>query len=134
MVSLPSVIWRENNSGIDLLDGQKNNQKNNPRMVIDWDHLNDMSGGNEVLIQSFLKLFCENAAAYIKALEDADIDGGEWCRVSHKLKGAAQAIGARQVAVQALKAEKAGTQPAHVRAAMTVALKASLADVSKLLK
>ncbi len=111
-----------------------NNQKDSAKAAIDWDHLNDVSGGDEALIQSFLNLFCDNAAVYIEELESVDLDGEEWRLVAHKLKGAAYAVGAQNVGILASDAEMASAPSADVRVVMTKELREALADVSKFLK
>lgn len=73
-------------------------------VLLDEGHLADYTGDDADLRQTFLSVFEENAPGYLAAL--AKSDQREWKDAAHKLKGAARAIGAWNLALGAERAEQ----------------------------
>lgn len=76
---------------------------------IDWEQLDAMTDGDREFGTEMIDFFLQNAVGYLADLESQDSEDG-WRKAAHKLKGAAQSIGARHVGAAALKAEKLGAE------------------------
>lgn len=68
------------------------------------------AGGAEDLVQLALETFQSSAKDCVAGLETAETEDGFY-RLAHRLKGAADSVGAVQVAAAARQAEAAGDAP-----------------------
>lgn len=83
----------------------KNHQPSwDEKIIYDPNHLADFTAGDQELIHEVLVTFKRNAPNYLLELAKAE---GDWRQKAHKLKGAARAIGAWNLAVEAERAERA---------------------------
>ena len=64
--------------------------------VLDLQHLDKYTAGDEALRCELLSLFSEQLAQQISALR-GDCQGDDWMIATHTLKGAARAVGAFQI-------------------------------------
>jgi HPt (histidine-containing phosphotransfer) domain-containing protein len=78
--------------------------------AIDRAYLARFTLGNEALAREVLELFAAQAPIYLKALQLAAGDR-DWQEAAHTLKGAAAAVGARQLQRLAELAERVGRGP-----------------------
>jgi len=78
--------------------------------VLDLKHLRDFTAGDESLEREVLRMFLDNVPDYIRGL--MDVPNSAWAIQSHKIKGAARAIGAWNLAVQAERLEFLEVLPA----------------------
>lgn len=74
--------------------------------ILDPTPLADFSAGDLALAQSFLDEFFLHATHYLEELAMA-LDSSEWVGTAHRLKGAANSIGASRLAYWADYAERA---------------------------
>jgi len=96
---------------------------------VDRAYLARFTLGNAALEREVLDLFAEHAPTYLLQLMAADTDRA-WYQAAHTLKGSARAVGAKQVALAAERAEAMqGPRDAAERAAMIDALAAALDEV-----
>jgi len=72
--------------------------------VLDQDHLNQYTLGDDALATEILHLFTDQVDVYLDGLKTAK-DGLDWQQVAHGLKGSASAIGAWALADLAERAE-----------------------------
>jgi HPt (histidine-containing phosphotransfer) domain-containing protein len=75
-----------------------------PLPVLAPQRLLEITGDDTELFGDMIEEFQHNLAAYAKDLRNAE-DRAGWRAVAHKLKGAAQAIGAEAIAAIAILAE-----------------------------
>ena len=93
---------------------------------IDRGYLARFTMGNAALEREVLDLFADHAPTYLLHLMAADTERA-WYEAAHTLKGSARAVGARQVALEAERAEALkGQLDAGERAARIEALAAAL--------
>ncbi len=83
--------------------------KNNPSL--NWQQLDQITDNDRDLAKEFVVMFLENATTYVdelvQALKMPDLEAcAEFARVCHKLKGAANSVGAENIANLALQGEK----------------------------
>jgi HPt (histidine-containing phosphotransfer) domain-containing protein len=78
--------------------------------AIDRAYLARFTLGNASLAREVLELFAAQAPLYLEALQRASTDR-EWRQAAHTLKGAAAAVGARQLQRLAELAERVGRGP-----------------------
>jgi HPt (histidine-containing phosphotransfer) domain-containing protein len=81
-----------------------------PAAAIDRAYLARFTLGNESLAREVLELFAAQAPLYLEALQRASTDRG-WREAAHTLRGAAGAVGARQLQRLAELAERVGRGP-----------------------
>ena len=79
-------------------------------VVLDLEHFRDFTAGDESLEREVLGMFMGNVPEYIGSL--LDIDENKWPGQAHLIKGAARAIGAWNLAVQAERLEHMENIPA----------------------
>lgn len=72
-------------------------------IVLDLKHFRDFTAGDANLEREVLKMFLDNVPDYIRGL--MDVPNSAWAIQSHKVKGAARAIGAWNLAIQAERLE-----------------------------
>jgi len=76
---------------------------------IDFAYLRRYTFGDASLEREVLELFCNHAPCLIAALKSASSEKA-WRNAAHSLKGSALALGAREVAREAERAEAASTR------------------------
>lgn len=75
-------------------------------ILLDTDHLAEFTGGDPSFQGQVLKVFLDNAPAYLETL--CKPGNENWRTDAHKLKGAARSIGAWRLAREAERAEQLG--------------------------
>ena len=99
-------------------------------------HLDDMTGGDNLLRADILGFFAENAKGYIgelSALAKAPSSDAEAFRaMSHKLKGAARAVGAYKIADLAERCEGMGEASDASKSEVVDQLNAHLSAIEKI--
>ena len=91
------------NSSIALGEGATE-PETSEKLVLDLEHLNHYTLGDQSLANEILQLFIVQVDVYLDGLQSAR-DGIDWQQVAHGLKGSARAIGANSLAGLAEKAE-----------------------------
>lgn len=66
--------------------------------ALDLAHFGDMVGHDDALGRDMLDFFLKNAATYLSELAEIAETAENWKAEVHKFKGAARAIGAKQIA------------------------------------
>lgn len=100
--------------------------------VIDWKHLNEITGGDEALSHDFVIFFISNATDYIDELASAIESPEIFSIICHKLKGAAKSVGAVQVAKLSFEGEECGVLSIDERQKIITALKAEILKIQTL--
>ena len=97
-------------------------------------HLDDMTGGDNGLRADILGFFVENAEGYVGELENLASDQSstaeDFRAMSHKLKGAARAVGAYKMAALAEECEGLGDAEVPKKQAVASELKVMLGAIS----
>ena len=78
--------------------------------MLNWDYLNEISGGDSEFIAELLNDFLNSAPALLAQIEQAIArdDAAALTRAAHTLKGSARSIGAESLAEYALALEQLG--------------------------
>jgi HPt (histidine-containing phosphotransfer) domain-containing protein len=101
--------------------------------VLDLSVLGMLPREDPNLFASLMSDFLINAGGYVRELAGL-AETQSWCDLAHKLKGAAQSVGAISVSRVAREAEATFPETAEERAALIAELDAELARVASLLE
>ena len=85
-----------------------------PLALLDRDHLNAMTGGDQSLAIEVIEIFRHQAEIWSRLL-DPMADASQWADAAHTLKGASLGIGALRLASICEKAERLGRGEASCR-------------------
>ena len=91
-----------------------------PLVLLDLDHLQAMTGGDQALAMEVLEIFKHQAEIWSRLL-DPRADASQWADAAHTLKGASLGIGAIRLAAICGRAEglgRADTAPSVTAAAV----------------